>query len=85
MKLEFQPFEKDEHTEDAVTLVKYLDKNYQRFVELVQQIFAKIDAEWVKNNAKDNAAREAEAASAASQTDQKPHDPNSYIDSASWK
>ena len=85
MKLEFQPFEKDEHTEDAVTLVKYLDKNYQRFVELVQQIFAKIDAEWVKNNAKDNAAREAKAASAASQTDQKPHDPNSYIDNASSK
>jgi hypothetical protein len=85
MKLEFQPFEKDEHVEDAVTLVEYLDKNYQKFVELVQKVFGKIDAEWVKTNAKNNAAREAEAASAASQTDQKPHDPNSYIDSASWK
>lgn len=85
MKLEFQPFEKDEHVEDAVALVEYLDKNYQKFVELVQKVFGKIDAEWVKTNAKNNAAREAEAASAASQTDQKPHDPNSYIDSANRK
>ena len=49
MTLDFETFSKDEDVEEAIEFVTFLDKNYSKFVQLVQSIYQKVwTANWGK-------------------------------------
>lgn len=42
MTLSFETFSNDEHVEDAINFITFLDKNYQKFVSLVHNVYNKV-------------------------------------------
>jgi len=48
MNLNFEPFSKDEDVNDAIDFISFLDKNYQKFVALVHQVYYKWTGNWGK-------------------------------------
>ena len=50
LEIEFHPLTKDNHVEDAMNFIKFLDNNYSAFVQLVQNTYKQWTSQWAKNN-----------------------------------
>ena len=50
LEIEFHPLTKDNHVEDAMNFIKFLDNNYSAFVQLVQNTYKQWISQWAKAN-----------------------------------